>query len=308
MNVRHLLSVTSLLIMELSFSKITPYLSANAQEVIHLTKEKSKQPIIAIGDLHADLKSAQRAFYIAGVTDQEGHWILRNTIVVQTGDLTDRGPDGEPLLKWIRSLEAQAIAHHSQFIVLLGNHEVMNLHGDWRYVSQKDIQGFGGLAARELSFSLQRKGEWASWLIGKSAVVQLGDTVFVHGGVSERFAAPADQISRKISEAIHAQPDHPLLGSLGPLWYRGYWLKTEKDACQEARSVLKVMGAKRMVMGHTTRQDGRIASRCNGIIFAIDTGISSVYGGYPAALKITRDKVFAIYEGEQVQLSPQNKY
>ena len=74
---------------------------ANAARVLDLD-------IIAIGDLHADLPAAQRAFHLAGVTDAEGRWAARGVTVVQTGDLTDRGPDGAPLLRWIRGLEPQA--------------------------------------------------------------------------------------------------------------------------------------------------------------------------------------------------------
>src|SRR6056300_1314193 len=88
-------------------------------------------PIYAVGDLHADLSSAQKAFQMAGIVDSSGHWVLSDAIVVQTGDLTDRGPDGEPLLRWMRQLEQEALTQNSQFIILLGNHETMNLQGDW---------------------------------------------------------------------------------------------------------------------------------------------------------------------------------
>lgn len=275
--------------------------------------EPPPTPILAIGDLHADLPAAQRAFHLAGVTDAEGRWAARGVTVVQTGDLTDRGPDGAPLLRWIRGLEPQAEAAGSRFVVLLGNHEVMNLHGDWRYVSQGDLRGFGGLEARRRAFSLGgvlgaqggalgERGEWAAWLLGKEAVVRVGDTVFVHGGVSELFAGPVEGLSRQVSEAILRDPRHPVLGDNGPLWYRGYWLYDEPRACDEALRALARMGARRMVMGHTTQRDGRVHSRCGGRLFAIDTGISALYGGRAAALRVVGDEVFAVYEGGEVRL------
>lgn len=263
--------------------------------------EAEPQNIVAVGDLHADLVSAKKAFSIAGITDAQGQWILKDSIVVQTGDLTDRGPDGLPLLKWIRDLERQAVAHNSQFIVLLGNHEVMNVSGDWRYVSQADVASFGGLEARKRAFVTG--GEWSTWLHDKDAVLKLGDTVFVHGGVSREFARPAKTLSAEVRQAMLGIGDRSILGSEGPLWYRGYWQHTEVTACEEAHYVLSKMGAKRMVMGHTTQRDGQIHSRCSGVLFAIDTGISRHYGEHPSALRITGSRVEAIYATGPVLLS-----
>lgn len=259
------------------------------------------QNIVAVGDLHADLVSAKKAFTIAGITDAQGQWILKDAIVVQTGDLTDRGPDGLPLLEWIRDLESQAANHNSQFIVLLGNHEVMNVQGDWRYVSQADVVSFGGLEERKKAFATG--GEWSAWLSDKDAVLQLGDTVFVHGGVSRQFARPAKTLSEEVRQAMLGASDRTVLGSEGPLWYRGYWQQTEAMACEEAKFVLSKLGAKRMVMGHTTQRDGQIHSRCNGVLFAIDTGISRHYGEHPSALRITGSRVEALYATGAVLLS-----
>ena len=262
----------------------------------------TSKTIVAVGDLHADLSSAKKAFSIAGITDSTGKWIVQDTIVVQTGDLTDRGPDGQPLLEWIRALETQAPAHNSEFIVLLGNHEVMNVQGDWRYVSQADIQSFGGLEKRKAAFTIG--GEWSQWLSTKDAVLQLGDTIFVHGGVSRQFAKPAETLSEEVRLAMLGVGDRKILGEKGPLWYRGYWKQTESMACEEAQFVLSKLGATRMVMGHTTQRDGQIHSRCDGTLFAIDTGISRHYGEYPSALRLTGNKVEALYESGVVQLSP----
>ncbi len=259
--------------------------------------------IVAVGDLHADLGSAKKAFATAGITNAEGDWILKDAIVVQTGDLTDRGPDGKPLLDWVQTLERQAVEHNSQFVVLLGNHEVMNLQGDWRYVSRADVLSFGGVEARKNAFSIQEKGAIATWLQGKDAVVQIGDTVFVHGGVSKDFARPATTLSNEVRMAMLGLGDSRVLGENGPLWYRGYWRQTEEQACQEAQFVLSTMGATRMVMGHTTQRDGQIRARCNGTLFAIDTGISQHYGQNPAALRISGSTVEALYPTGAVLLA-----
>ena len=88
----------------------------------------------------------------------------------------------------------------------------------------------------------------------KDAVLQIGDTIFVHGGVSRQFAKPAKTLSNEVRQAMLGSGDRSVLGEDGPLWYRGYWRQTEEMACDEARFVLDQLDAKRMVIGHTTQR------------------------------------------------------
>lgn len=251
-------------------------------------------PIIAIGDLHADLESSKKAFQVAGVLNEKGEWIQDNIIVVQTGDLTDRGADGQEVLVWIQKLEKEAKKHNSEFHVLIGNHEAMNVQGDWRYVSTEDIESFGGLEARKKVFA--PGGYWSDWILSHDAVVNIQGNIFVHGGVSIDFAQDPKELSFDVQSALRTrQYLDPVLGVSGPLWYRGYWMKKEDVACYEADLVLKKMQAKRMVMGHTTQPDGKVHSRCNGKLIVIDTGISKHYGENVAAVRIDEHGVTAIY-------------
>ena len=111
---------------------------------------ESVSRVVAIGDLHGDYENAIASAALAGIVDKQGQWIGGTTTFVQTGDQTDRGPDSKRILQWLDGLEEQAAAAGGQVIVLLGNHEVMNLHGDLRYVTPGDIKQFGGLEARQV--------------------------------------------------------------------------------------------------------------------------------------------------------------
>src|SRR5262249_10155759 len=101
-------------------------------------------PVYALGDLHGDLDNAIATLRIAGLAEEKGHWTGGTAILVQTGDVLDRGPDGRALLAWLRALVAEAAAAGGQVVPLLGNHEVMNLRGDWRYVVPEDVAAYGG--------------------------------------------------------------------------------------------------------------------------------------------------------------------
>lgn len=245
--------------------------------------------IVAIGDLHGDPEALERVLRMAGLVDDAGGWTGGEARLVVTGDMTDRGPDSKGVLARLRELEQAGKA-----TVLLGNHEVMNLQGDWRYVSPEDLAGYGGEAARKAAFS---SGTDATWLRGLDAVARVGDTVFVHGGVDARWARHGVAgLNALVHRALDAGGDPAVLGPDGPLWNRAYLLADPPQACAELETALAALGAARMVVGHTRQESGRIAERCDGRLYGIDTGLSRAYGGpHDAALELGSAGARALY-------------
>jgi hypothetical protein len=78
------------------------------------------------------------------------------------------------------------------------------------------------------------------------------------------------------------------------LWYRGYVKQPEHVICRSLQNALDAIGAKRMIVGHTT-QDGKILRRCHGRLYVIDVGITKVYGGHCGAIEIVGDTVTGLY-------------
>jgi hypothetical protein len=60
-----------------------------------------------------------------GLVDSSGKWIGGNSLLVFTGDFTDRGPNGIPVLHKVRELQQQAKAAGGEVIATLGNHDAM---------------------------------------------------------------------------------------------------------------------------------------------------------------------------------------
>src|SRR5437867_13110521 len=82
----------------------------------------------------------------------------------------------------------------------------------------------------------------------------------------------------------------------GPLWYRG--LAQEPDTfAPQVTEVLTKIGARAIIVGHTVSTTGRIASRFDGRVIQIDTGMQPAYvqGGRASALEIHRGEATAIY-------------
>ncbi|KAF8397198.1 hypothetical protein HHK36_016105 [Tetracentron sinense] len=92
--------------------------------------------IVAVGDLHGDLAQARCAFEIAGVLSSDGQdlWTGGETVLIQLGDILDRGEDEIAILSLLRSLDIQAKAKGGAVFQVNGNHETMNVEGDFRYV------------------------------------------------------------------------------------------------------------------------------------------------------------------------------
>ena len=252
--------------------------------------------LIAVGDLHGNLEDAIGVLRMAGLVDEKSAWTGGKTWLVQTGDTTDRGPDSRGVMALLRRLQAEALAAGGRVVPLMGNHEVMNMIGDWRYVSPEDMAGYGGEEPRKQAFSVE--GEDGRWLFGLGVTAKVGDSVFVHGGIDPHWAELGiDGINAGVRSALlSATPKTaPILGTDGPVWNRAYVLGDPPVECPRLKEALTKLSATRMVVGHTTRDDGKIESRCDGALWVIDTGISAHYGRHHSALEIKGNEVKALY-------------
>ena len=79
---------------------------------------------------------------MTGLVDDEVHWAGGKAHFVQTGDLLDRGTDTRQVLDLMMRLEKEAKKAGGRVHALLGNHEVMNMLGDLRYVDPEEYEDF----------------------------------------------------------------------------------------------------------------------------------------------------------------------
>lgn len=213
----------------------------------------SEGRIVAIGDVHGDLADFDSILRQTGLTNEKGNWIGGATVLVQTGDVVDRGPKSRESLDLLMSLERQARKQKGKVIALLGNHEVMAMVGDLRYVSPEDYRGFAtersekireeayqeyldfaahyhsgsdappndpmqrekwmqehplGFFERRDAFGPQ--GLYGRWIREHDAVVQIGDVLYLHGGLDPN--APFGSVL-ELNQEIHAE-----LGAFDSLW------------------------------------------------------------------------------------------
>ena len=98
--------------------------------------------LVAVGDVHGDLESFKAILRQAGIIDASTQWSGGSATFVQTGDYLDRGFAIRDVLDLLMALERAAPAAGGRAVVLLGNHEAMNLVSDLRDVSPKAFASF----------------------------------------------------------------------------------------------------------------------------------------------------------------------
>jgi 5''-nucleotidase/2'',3''-cyclic phosphodiesterase and related esterases len=129
----------------------------------------SPQRIVAVGDLHGDYNVWIDIARNAGLIDSRNRWIGGNSILVQTGDIVDRGPDSLKIIRLLQSLQKEAPKAGGKVIALLGNHEAMNVTGDLRYVDPGEFAAFTNSrseALREAAWAANAKGFTTNYKAG----------------------------------------------------------------------------------------------------------------------------------------------
>ncbi|CAM6087136.1 unnamed protein product [Calypogeia fissa] len=106
------------------------------------TRIPAPERLIAIGDIHGDLGKAKEALRIAKVMDEANRWIGGKTVVVQVGDILDRGGDEIKVFYLLEKLKGEARKAGGDVHIMNGNHEVMNMESDFRCISRAGVDEF----------------------------------------------------------------------------------------------------------------------------------------------------------------------
>jgi hypothetical protein len=108
------------------------------------TAASGQQParIVAVGDLHGDYKAWTDISRAAGLVDQRGRWAGGKTVLVQMGDIADRGPDSLKIIRNLMALQREAARKGGKVVIVLGNHEAMMVLDDTRYTTPGEYAAF----------------------------------------------------------------------------------------------------------------------------------------------------------------------
>jgi hypothetical protein len=187
-------------------SIVSPSVSKNytlayiPEDHVHLHEN---QRLVCIGDVHGDVEALKDLLEVAEVySRQTDQWIGGNAIVVQCGDVLDRGTQELQCYSLLGKLSHQALDHKGKVICLVGNHEVLNAMGLFQYAID-DVE-YENTIGRQIDDELQtpewrrqyvnnQPARWASYepggllaaslMANMKVAVRVGRTVLVHAGI-----------------------------------------------------------------------------------------------------------------------------
>jgi hypothetical protein len=309
-------------------------INLNASEVSH---------VVVIPDIHGDSHALLRSLWLAVIrvdSDQpilsfremvEAFEIFRSTnkyngpklavrqdvVLVQLGDVVDRGPYGVESLCVLSGIE-KIIGW--KFLQLYGNHELLNFVGAAEeYVHPKEASMLSSVGEdRSEIFSpggfLHEEITKRSLGMARLASEGNASTLFVHGGVDlewmESYLMIADgdveRINAEISRIAKSKniTEVDILNHRdSPLWTRTLASGSDLIACELVEEILERFNVHRIVVGHTPQSDFLAKTRCDGKIVLTDVMMSrwmltrdvdetSNTGGRPVAviLKINKEE------------------
>lgn len=165
--------------------------------------------VVAFGDVHGAYGALAGLLRQTGIIDASGTWQGGTTHLISLGDLLDRGPEARQVLDLLRRLQGEAAAAGGAVHVVLGNHELMNLTGDFRYASAAQQAAFAEFAPGTADDPLAGvraafapDGPYGAWLLEQPVAVVVNGTAFVHGGLSP---ALADFDVERLNTMAHAR-------------------------------------------------------------------------------------------------------
>lgn len=264
----------------------------------------TSEKIFVVSDIEGNFLFFEKLLKSNKIIDDKFNWTFGNNHIVLLGDFFDRGTQVFESLWLIYKLEADAEKQGGKVHFILGNHDIMNLEGDFRYVQEKFF-------ANSKHLNLDYK-EWVSenseigkWLRSKNTIEKIGNYLFVHAGISPRVintGLSINDINKIISENINMKPTTEELKLLknqeSPYWYRGYFMKHngyELITQDEIDNICNYYKIDKLIVGHTPVEE--IKTYYNNKVIGIDVLREKEIGkNPPSALLIENNKLFAIDE------------
>jgi hypothetical protein len=117
--------------------------------------------IVVIGEVQSAANTVRSFLEHVELIDAEANWTGGNSILIQTGDFMDDGEHVRATLDLFMRLQKEAEAAGGQVIVLMGNHEALNIMGDCRWVNYMAYESFKGPDSEQLQ--LEAWEAWVAW-------------------------------------------------------------------------------------------------------------------------------------------------
>jgi hypothetical protein len=222
--------------------------------------------IFVVTDVHGKYNALVNILINNHIIDPDLNWIFGEGQLVLLGDVFDRGSYVTETLWFIYELEFQARNAGGDVHLLLGNHEIMAMTGDDRYLNEK--YAYFTQYTQVYYYQLFEKNTvLGRWLRSQNILVRINGYLFVHAGISPQLAIQhftLSEINAKVRNFLRSDyriqkgsPEDIILGAFGPEWYRGYMNAGSNSPELTQGFVDQYLGSeglKRMILGHNEQE------------------------------------------------------
>jgi hypothetical protein len=246
----------------------------------HADEYDNVSKIAAFGDIHGEFDLLVSILKNSQIIDEDFCWSFGDGHVVFCGDIFDRGDQVTECLWLIYALEQEARKAGGMIHLLLGNHELMAMENDNRYLSGKYFN-MTHLFKTPYSKLYDEDTVLGRWLRSKNVLVQINGYIFVHAGLSPKMVQEGysigkiNQLTRHYLSGVTIDEDI-FLGSEGPFWYRGYlinWTGYKKITSDEVDKILQFYKAAKIIFAHTPVPK---IQTCFSNLIAIDVSLEKI--------------------------------
>ena len=247
---------------------------------------------VMIGDIHGELDGLHEILKQAGLIDRTDAWIGGEAILVQTGDVIDRGPDSMGCVALLRDLQRQAPAAGGRVVRLLGNHELMVLQDEAWQMDYSDPWKLARSFRREIV-----RGDLC-------AAFSDGNRLITHAGLDPRLqieleremgfdgeCGTADRLAEILNTILIRAAKADDFGGHGIFDIgqdRGGWAEVGGVFWNDFSSFARSATSRDLpqIFGHSTTGWPGVATAGTGRLIDIDAGLYEGFGGYRLYLDI----------------------
>lgn len=243
--------------------------------------------IAVLSDIHGQFDLFQKILFNNNIIDTNFNWAFGEGHLVIIGDVFDRGPKVTETLWLILKLEMQAAATGGAVHYTLGNHDLMIINRDLRYINEK-YKITCNMLGMDYTSLFGQNSLIGKWLREKKVVMSINDILFNHAGISKKIIENKlsiedinklfkEKLFDSTKEIIYADSLSNLLyRGDGPIWYRGYF-KDESFTIDDLDSILDFYKKNRIIVGHSSMKE--ILSYFNGKLYVVDSSIKNGENG-----------------------------
>ena len=275
------------------------YFSVKLKDNKFNERSEFRQPskMFVVSDIEGNFHSFVNLLLKNGVVDRQFKWRFGDGHLIIVGDCFDRGEQVAECLWLIYALEERALIEGGYVHFILGNHEIMNMNGDWRYVHPKYAPK-SPRASTPSAALYDANSELWRWLRTKNIIEKIGRTLFVHGGISTELlqyglsVPEINNLARAHYTSAYEKFTDPVLNTIfnsdySPFWFRGYYQQNISE--EQVEATLKYFSVNTIVTGHTIVE--KVSSFFNGKVMNVNTDHAS---GRSEALLIHKNKYYRI--------------